>query len=105
MKKPRPRSRLESRQYPIALFFVIFAFSLIYYFGPDIKEQHWYWITPGSIFGVLLWLISSFGFRVYLHFFNNYSKSYGSLGAVMVLLTWFYVTGLAFMIGAAINAS
>lgn len=91
-------------QWPAALCFVTFAFSLIYYFGPDVKEQHWYWITPGSIFGVLLWLIASFAFRVYLHFYNSYSKSYGSLGAVMLLLTWFYVTGIAFMIGGEINA-
>ena len=92
-------------QWPAALSFMIFAFSLIYFFGPDIKEQHWYWITPGSIVGVLLWLVSSFGFRVYLHFFNSYSKSYGSLGAVMILLIWFYVTGFAFMIGGVINAA
>ncbi|PYV94011.1 MAG: ribonuclease BN [Acidobacteria bacterium] len=91
-------------QYPIALFFVVFSFSLIYYFGPDIKEQHWYWITPGSVFGVLLWLTASFLFRVYLHFFNSYSQTYGSLGAAMILLVWFYVTGFAFLVGGQINA-
>ena len=91
-------------QWPAALSFMISAFSLIYFYGPDIKEQHWYWITPGSIVGVLLWLVSSFGFMIYLHFFNSYSKSYGSLGAVMILLIWFYVTGFAFMIGGVINA-
>ena len=91
-------------QWPIALGFLIFAFALIYYFGPDLKEQHWYWITPGSLLGVLLWLAVSFAFRVYLHFFNSYSKSYGSLGAVIVLLLWFYVTGLAFLVGAEVNA-
>lgn len=91
-------------QWPIALAFLIFAFALIYYFGPDLKEQHWYWITPGSLLGVLLWLTVSFAFRVYLHFFNSYSKSYGSLGAVIVLLLWFYVTGLAFLVGAEVNA-
>ena len=92
-------------QWPAALAFMAFAFSLIYYYGPDVKEQHWYWITPGSIVGVLLWIVASFGFRLYLHFFNSYSKSYGSLGAVMILLLWFYVTGLTFMVGAEINAS
>jgi membrane protein len=91
-------------QYPIALFFVILSFSLIYYFGPDVEEQHWYWITPGSVFGVLLWLAASFGFRVYLHFFDSYSKTYGSLGAAMILLVWFYVTGFAFLVGGEINA-
>jgi len=94
---------LEVVQYPIALFFVVFSF-FIYYFGLDIKEQHSYWITPGSVFGVLLWLTASFLFRVYLHFFNSYSQTYGSLGAEMILLLWFYVTGFAFLVGGEINA-
>jgi membrane protein len=91
-------------QWPVALMFVVLSFSLIYYFGPDLKEQHWYWITPGSLFGVLVWLAASFAFRAYLHFFNTYSRTYGSLGAVMILLVWFYVTGLAFLMGGEINA-
>jgi membrane protein len=91
-------------QFPAALLFVVLAFSLIYYFGPDLKEQHWYWITPGSLVGVLIWLAASIGFRIYLHFFNSYSKTYGSLGAVIILLIWFYVTGLSFLIGGEINA-
>lgn len=88
----------------VAVVFVTVSFSLIYYYGPDVEEQHWYWITPGSIVGVLLWIAASFGFRVYLHFFNNYGKTYGSLGAVMILLMWLYVTGFAFLFGGEINA-
>jgi membrane protein len=91
-------------QFVAAFFFVILAFSLIYYYGPDLEEQHWYWITPGSLIGVLLWFAASVGFRVYLHFFNTYSKTYGSLGAAIILLIWFYVTGLAFLVGGCINA-
>jgi membrane protein len=91
-------------QWIAVLFFLSLAFSLIYYFGPDLKEQHWYWITPGSVLGVLLWLAASWAFRAYLHFFNTYSRTYGSLGAVMILLMWLYVTGLAFLIGGEINA-
>jgi membrane protein len=87
-----------------ALFFIVLAFSLIYYFAPDVREQHWYWITPGSLIGVLLWIGASFAFRLYLHYFNSYSKTYGSLGAVIILLLWFYVTGLAFMVGGEVNA-
>jgi len=87
-----------------ALLFVVVAFSLIYYYGPNLEEQHWYWITPGSLVGVLLWLAASLGFRVYLHFFNTYSKTYGSLGAAIILLIWFYVTGLAFLVGGEINS-
>lgn len=91
-------------QWVAAAFFITIAFSLIYYFGPNVDEQHWYWITPGSILGVVLWLAASFAFRVYLHFFNSYSKTYGSLGAVMILLVWFYVTGFAFLVGGEVNA-
>jgi membrane protein len=88
----------------VALALVIGSFSLVYYYAPDLKEQHWYWITPGSIIGVLLWLLASFTFRAYLHFFNSYSKTYGSLGAVIILLLWFYVAGLTFLLGGEINA-
>jgi membrane protein len=91
-------------QFIVALAFITFSFSLIYYFGPDLEEQHWYWITPGSIIGVLLWVAATFAFRAYLHFFNSYSKTYGSLGAAMILLMWLYITGFAFLVGGEINA-
>jgi len=88
----------------VAIVFVTLSFSVIYYFGPDVEEQHWYWITPGSLIGVLVWIAASFGFRAYLHFFNSYSKTYGSLGAVMILLMWLYVTSFALLVGGEINA-
>ncbi|MBV9573070.1 MAG: YihY/virulence factor BrkB family protein [Acidobacteriales bacterium] len=91
-------------QWPLALFFIVSCFSMVYFYGPDLKEQHWYWITPGSVVGVLLWIVASFAIRAYLHFFNTYSKTYGSLGAVIILLLWLYVTGFAFLIGGEINA-
>lgn len=89
----------------VALFFVIFAFANIYYFAPDVEQQPWYWITPGSCVGVILWGLASFGLRVYLHYFNTYSSTYGSLGAVIVLMLWFYVAGLAMLVGGQINAT
>jgi membrane protein len=91
-------------QWPVAVLFVLATFALIYYFGPDVEHPKWHWITPGSAVGVLLWLAGSFAFRVYLHFFNTYSATYGSLGAVIILLTWLYLTGAAVMIGSEINA-
>jgi membrane protein len=90
-------------QWPIALLFVVIAFALLYYWGPD-TEQQWQWITPGSLVGVLTWIGASLLFRVYLHFFNSYSKTYGSLGAVIVLLLWLYISGLAIMVGGEINS-
>jgi membrane protein len=92
-------------QWAFALGFVLVAFAIIYYFAPNVHEQHWYWLTPGCVVGVLVWAIASTVLRVYLHFFNSYSKTYGSLGAVIILMLWFYVTGLAFLIGSQINAT
>lgn len=92
-------------QWPAAIFFVTFSCSLIYHYGPDLKKRRrWHWLTPGAAVGVLAWLAALLGFRTYLHWFNSYSVSYGSLGAVMILLLWLYVSGLACLIGAEINA-
>lgn len=91
-------------QWPIMLAFVLFAFALIYYFAPDLSHQKWYWITPGSVTGVALWLLGSFCFRFYLRYFDRYSMSYGSLGAVIILLLWFYLTGIAILVGGKVNA-
>jgi membrane protein len=77
---------------------------VLYFFGPDVEQRKWYWITPGSVLGVLIWLLASIGVRVYLHFFNSYAKTYGSLGAVMILMLWLYVTGISIMLGGEINA-
>ncbi|HKE30672.1 MAG TPA: YihY/virulence factor BrkB family protein [Candidatus Angelobacter sp.] len=90
-------------QWPVALAFVFVAFALIYYWGPDDKQQ-WHWISPGSLVGVVIWIGVSLVFRFYLHFYNSYSKTYGSLGAVIVLLFWLYITGLAILVGGEINA-
>ena len=94
----------KGAQWPAALVFVMLSCSLIYYYAPDLESPRWYWITPGSAFGAVLWLLASIGFRAYLHFFNTYSTYYGPLGAMMMLLVWLYATGLAFLIGGEINA-
>jgi membrane protein len=91
-------------QWPIALAFMLLAFALIYYFAPDVRNHKWEWITPGSTIGVILWLLVSFAFKGYLHFFDSYSKTYGSLGAVIVLMLWLYLTGAAVLVGGEINA-
>jgi membrane protein len=91
-------------QWFIVLGFLLFALALIYYYAPDLREQHWYWITPGSLVGVALWLLVSFAFRLYLSFFDRYSVTYGSLGAVIILLLWFYMTGAAILVGGKLNA-
>lgn len=91
-------------QWPVVLGCIIIAFALIYYFAPDLHEQKWHWLTPGAAIGVMLWLLVSIGFRVYLNFFDSYSATYGSLGAVIILMLWLYFTGLAVLIGGEINS-
>ncbi len=91
-------------QWFVASSLLLLQFSTIYYFAPDLKAKCWHWISPGAAVGILGWVISSLGLRVYLHFFNSYSITYGSLGAVIVLLTWFYITGLMLLLGAEVNA-
>jgi membrane protein len=91
-------------QWPVVLACMTLAFALIYYFAPDFRKQAWQWLTPGAAIGVGLWLLVSLGFRVYLHFFNSYSATYGSLGAVIILMLWLYFTGAAVLIGGEINS-
>ena len=91
-------------QWPIALGFVLTTFNLVYNFAPDLPRAEHSWITPGAFVGVGLWLVVSFGFRAYLSFFDSYSVTYGSLGAVIVLMLWFYLTGVAILIGGEVNS-
>src|SRR5271170_3231939 len=89
--------------WPVAFCLVAFAFAMLHLAAPYKKREHWKWMTPGAAIGILLWLAASAGLRVYLHFFHSYSVTYGSLGAVIALLTWFYLSGLALMLGAEID--
>jgi len=69
-----------------------------------VKQRRWRWLTPGSAIGIAGWMLASFGLRLYLHFFNSYTAIYGSLGAVIILLTWFYLSGLMLLLGGAVNS-
>jgi len=91
-------------QWPLVLLFVLVAFALIYYLAPDVKDHRWHWVSPGAIVAVTLWLLVSFGFRAYLSYFNSYNATYGSLGAVIILMLWFYLTGAAILIGGEVNS-
>jgi membrane protein len=88
----------------IAFALLMLIFSTIYYYAPNVKKKCWHWLTPGAAFGIITWMLASLGFRVYLHLFNTYSLTYGSLGAVVILLMWFYITGLTLLTGAELNS-
>jgi len=88
----------------VATALLALAFAVIYYWAPDVKTRCWHWLTPGGTTALLGWVLASLGLRVYLHFFDSYSVTYGSLGAVIILLTWFYISGLMLLVGAEINS-
>jgi membrane protein len=87
----------------VVIAFLIFAMANIYYFAPDV-EQKWKWITPGSIFAILTWIMVSLGFSYYVSQFGSYNKIYGSIGTFIVLMTWMYLMGFVILVGGAINA-
>jgi membrane protein len=90
-------------RWPLSAALLMIALALVYYWAPDM-EQAWQWITPGAIFAVLATLLTSLGFSLYVSHFGSYNKTYGSLGAVIVFLTWLYLTGLCVLVGGEINA-
>jgi membrane protein len=89
-------------QWLVVFLMVLLSFALSFYVGPD-ADQSWEWITPGSFLGTLVFLLVSFGFRLYVQNFANYDKTYGSLGGVMVLLFWFWISSLVLLTAAQIN--
>jgi membrane protein len=91
-------------QWPIGLALVLAGFVLLYRFAPDLHGLRWSQVTPGAVVALVLWLIVSIGFRIYLHYFNHYGATYGSLGAVIILMLWFYLTGAAILTGGEVNA-
>ena len=97
------RTAWKVLQWPVSFAAMFLSFSIVYYFAPNLEERKWYWVTPGAAAGVALWLLASLGFRLYLHFFNSYSATYGTLGAVIILMLWLYMTGFAILIGGEVN--
>lgn len=92
-------------QWITILIVLLIIFGILYNFLPMHKPHKWVWITPGSITGIVLWLLASYSFRLYLSYFNTYDKTYGSLGAVIILMFWLYLTALVILIGGIINAT
>jgi membrane protein len=90
-------------QWPVVFALASTGIALIYYFAPD-AEQDWVWLTPGSISATLMWLLASLGFKYYVANFGKYNETYGTIGAFMILLLWFYISGLVILLGAEMNA-
>jgi membrane protein len=90
-------------RWPVAFFFMVFTVALLYYFAPDVN-QPFRWITPGGMIGVLLWVLASAGFNFYVDNFGSYDKTYGSIGVVIILLLYLYISSLTILFGATLNA-
>lgn len=90
-------------RWPITSLVVMLAAAICFYFLPDV-QQRWRYVTPGSVTSTVLWLLGTWGFTRYTESFGNYDATYGSIGAVVVLLTWLYLTALFIILGGEMNA-
>jgi membrane protein len=90
-------------QWPVVLALVAIGAGFVYYFAPD-ADQEWVWVTPGAVLAAGVWLAASLGFKYYVSNFATYTETYGTIGGVMVLLLWFYLSGVVFLLGAEMNA-
>ena len=91
-------------KWPILLLIVSFMISLLYWACPNVKQPGFPWVTPGGVLAVILWLAASGLFALYVANFSSYNKTYGSLGGVIVFLTWLWITNIIILLGAELNA-
>lgn len=91
-------------QWPVLVVGLLAAFATVLYLGPNVDHPRWQFITPGSVFALFVWLVASGLFAVYTSLFGGYNKAWGSLAAVIVMLTWLWLTALALLFGAEVNA-
>jgi membrane protein len=91
-------------QWPILIAGLLLAFGIIYYLGPNVKHPNWHFISFGAVFAVVIWLVASGLFAFYASRFGSYNKAWGSLSAVVVMLTWLWISSVALLFGAEINS-
>jgi len=91
-------------QWPVIATLMLIVVAAIYHICPDRRYKRWRWVTPGSVFAVLMWLLVSLGFKAYVDNFGDYNKVYGSIAGVIVLMLWFYWSGMVLLLGGEINA-
>ena len=91
-------------QWPILIGGLLLAFAIIYYLGPNIEHPKWQFLSFGAVFAVVVWLVASGAFAFYASRFGSYNKAWGSLSAVVVMLTWLWISSVALLLGAELNA-
>jgi membrane protein len=91
-------------KWPVLLLVVMFIFAVLYYAAPNVRQPGFRWITPGSVVAVLVWILASAGFAFYVANLGSYNKTYGSLAGVIVFLVWLWISNIAVLLGAELNA-
>jgi membrane protein len=91
-------------KWPVLIVLVSFMFAILYWAAPNVKQPGFRWISPGGLLAVLLWLVASAAFALYVANFASYNKTYGALGAVIIFLVWLWISNLAVLLGAEFNA-
>ncbi len=91
-------------RWPAALLVAMTIYAIVYYASPNAEVRHFRWITPGAVVGVLLWIVASVLFFLYVSNFSSYSATYGAFAGAVILLVWLWVTNLALLFGAELNA-
>jgi membrane protein len=91
-------------RWPVLIGLVLLALAVLYKVAPDRDEPQWRWASPGALLATGLWLVASIGFSIYAQHFGNYNKTYGVLGAVVVLMLWLFISAYVVLIGGELNA-
>jgi len=91
-------------KWPVLIILISLMFALLYWASPNAKTGGFRWVSPGGVFAVLLWVIASVAFAIYLANFANYNKTYGTLGGVIAFLVWLWITNIAILLGAELDA-
>jgi membrane protein len=91
-------------KWPVLILVVSVMFSILYYASPNVRQRGFRWVTPGALFAVIAWIIASAAFGLYVANFGSYNKTYGSLGAIIIFLVWLWLTNVAILFGAELNA-
>jgi membrane protein len=91
-------------KWPVLILVVSLMFSILFYAAPNVRQPGFRWVTPGGVLAVVVWIIVSAAFGIYVANFGSYNKTYGSLGAIVIFLVWLWLTNIAILLGAELNA-
>jgi membrane protein len=91
-------------KWPVMVLFVSLMLSILYYASPNVRQPGFRWVTPGGVFAVLLWILVSAAFALYVANFSSYNKTYGALGGIVAFLVWLWITNVVILLGAELNA-